>query len=276
MNIEILDAPSAILGEGIFFDKSSSTIFWVDIIGNKIFQFSIHKQELIEIFDVPLNPSSIIDTKNNSIIFTNNKGIAKLDLSDGNIEQLSKLPHDSSLYRSNDGVKLSDGNYIFGTMGFQPDDKVGIIYKGKNATSLEPIELGIHIPNTFIELKDELLISDSYKQLIYSVPKDLKTKPRIWANFSNESFTPDGGIITKNKRIFIAMWGGSRILEMSIDGEILQSIALPVLQPTNCVLANDNYLYITSAKEGLNGIQLANSPLSGKTFRVYLGINNEN
>lgn len=275
MNIEILDTPDAILGEGIFFEKSSSTLFWVDIVGNKIFKFSTHTQELIEIFDVPLNPSSIIDTQNNSLIFTNNKGIAKLDLSNGNIKQLSKLPHDSSLYRSNDGVKLSDGNYIFGTMGFQPCDKVGIIYKGKNTTSLEPIELGIHIPNTFLELKDELLISDSYKQLIYSISKNLKTKPRVWANFSNESFTPDGGTITKDHRIFIAMWGGSRILELSVEGEIMQSIALPVLQPTNCVIADDNHLYITSAKEGLNDTQLAKYPLSGKTLRVYLGGNNE-
>jgi sugar lactone lactonase YvrE len=276
MNIEILDAPAAILGEGMLFDKSSATLFWVDIIGNKIFQFSTHKQELTEIFDVPLNPSSILDIDNNKIIFTNNEGVASLDLSDGKIKQLSKLPHDSSLYRSNDGVKLSDGNYIFGTMGFQPADKVGIIYKGKNAKSLETIELGIHIPNTFLELKDELLISDSYKQLIYSVSKNLKTKPRVWANFSNEFFTPDGGTITKDHRIFIAMWGGSRILELSVKGKIVQSIALPVLQPTNCIIADDNNLYITSAKEGLNVTQLANFPLSGKTFRVYLGNNNEN
>jgi sugar lactone lactonase YvrE len=276
MNIETLDTPEAILGEGIFFDESSFTLFWVDIIGNKIFQFSTHKQELIEIFDVPLNPSSILDVESNKVIFTNNKGVASLDLGDRKIKQLSKLPHDSCMYRSNDGVKLSDGSYIFGTMGFKPDDKVGNIYKGKSVTSLEPVQLGIHIPNTFIELKDELLISDSYKQLIYSISKDLQTKPRVWANFSNESFTPDGGIITKDQRIFITMWGGSRILELSNAGEIIQSIALPVLQPTNCVIANDNYIYITSAKEGLNDFQLANFPLSGKTFRFYLGNNNEN
>lgn len=275
MNIEILDAPATILGEGIFFDKYSATLFWVDIIGNKIFQFSTYKQELTEIFDVPLNPSSILEKEVNKLIFTNNKGIAKLDLNNGKIEQIITVLHDSSLYRSNDGIKLSDGDYIFGTMGFQPDDNVGMIYKGKNAYNLEPTQVGIHIPNTFIELNDELLISDSYKQLIYSFSKDLNSKPKVWANFSNEVFTPDGGTITKDERIFIAMWGGSRVLELSLEGEILCSIGLPVLQPTNCILADDNCLYITSAKEGLNDTQLAEFPLSGKTFRVHLGNNNE-
>ena len=275
MEIDVLDTPSAILGEGIFFEQQSGNLYWVDIIDNKIFQYSTAEKKLIAVFDVALNPSCILELEGNRLIYTNSKGIASLDLFDGKAEQKSIIKHDNQIYRSNDGVKLDSGGYIFGTMGFQPYNTQGKIYKTTSRYELETVELGIHIPNTFIELESKILISDSYKQVTYSYPKNLVGKPSIWADFSKETFTPDGGILTPNGRIFIAMWGGAKVLEMSLKGEVIRSIDLPALQPTNCLLAQDNWLYVTTAKEGLNEEQLANYPLSGNTFRINLGCINE-
>lgn len=271
MKIEVLNTPSAILGEGIFFDKSSAKIYWVDIIGNKIFQYSSLEQKLVYTFDVPLNPSCILDIEGINLQYTNSKGVACLDLRNGKITQLSNIAHDNELYRSNDGIKLSDGSYIFGTMGFSPNKTVGNIYKALNLYEIDAFSLDIHIPNTFIELDNEILISDSFKQITYSYSKNLTAPPKIWADFSSENFTPDGGTIDSLGRIFIAMWGGAKVLEMTVKGKVVRSINLPALQPTNCILTEDNLLYITSAKEGLNDVQLAKYPLSGRTFRIDLG-----
>lgn len=276
MQIETLDTPSSILGEGLFFDESSGYLYWVDILGNKIYQFSINDKKLENSFDIPLSPSSILDLNNNRLKYTNKLGVAQLNLTNGRIEQLIDISHDTQLFRSNDGVKLKDGTFVFGTMGYQPDKKFGIIYKTNKVNSIDVFELGIHIPNTFIELEDEILISDSYKKITYSYPKDLNNKPKIWADFSKESFTPDGGVLTEDGRIFIAMWGGAKIIELSIDGKIVQNINLPVLQPTNCIFASDNWLYVTSAKEGLTENQLAEYPLSGKTIKIHLGSSSGN
>lgn len=271
MQIETLDAPSSILGEGLFLDVSTGSLFWVDILGNKIYQYSINSKKLVRLFDIPLNPSSILDLTNNRLKYTNKLGVAQLNLTNGRIEQLVDILHDVKLFRSNDGVKLKDGNFIFGTMAYQPDKLPGIIYKTNTKKSISAFDLEINIPNTFIELEDEILISDSYKKITYSYPKDLNNKPRIWADFSKEQFTPDGGELTEDNRIFIAMWGGAKIAELSIDGEIIQYINLPVLNPTNCTLASDNWLYVTSAKQGLTDHQLAEYPLSGKTIKIDLG-----
>lgn len=271
MKIDVLDTPSAILGEGIFFDNPSGNLYWVDIIGNKIFQYSTFLQELVNVFDVPLHPSCILDLEGNKLKYTNSKGVASLDLKEGEVEQLSTIAHDNQLFRSNDGIKLSDGSYIFGTMGFQASNKVGKIYKGKSISDLDSFGFGIHIPNTFIELESEILISDSYKKLTYSYPKSLTGHPRVWADFSTEAFTPDGGTLINNDRVFIAMWGGAKVMEMTLKGKPVRSIHLPALQPTNCICTDDDVLYITTAKEGLDEMQLANYPLSGRTFKVDLG-----
>ncbi|MGR5350240.1 SMP-30/gluconolactonase/LRE family protein [Vibrio mediterranei] len=271
MTIDVLDTPSAILGEGIFFDDHSRNLYWVDIVGNQIFQYSTFKQELTAVFDVPLNPSCIFDLEDNKLIYTNNKGVARLDLGDGQIEQLSNIAHDNRYFRTNDGTKLSDGGYIFGTMGFQPDNKSGNIYKTDSQGSTDIFYLGIHIPNTFIELDNEILISDSLKKVTYSYSKNLTAAPAVWADFSNEAFTPDGGTLINNSKVYIAMWGGAKVMEMTLKGEVVRSINLPALQPTNCIFTDDNLLYITTAKEGLDETQLANYPLSGRTFRVDLG-----
>ena len=274
MIIEVLDTPSAILGEGIFFDKFSCDLFWVDISSNKIFQYSTVHKKLSKLFSVPFNPSCILDLKNNNLIYTNSKGVASLELISGNITQLSTIPHNSLIYRCNDGTKLTDNTYIFGTMAFKPETNVGKIYKLNNMNVLEKVDLGISIPNTFIELEDEILISDSLKQITYSYPKNLDSKPKIWADFSKEIFTPDGGLLENNK-IFIAMWGGAKITVMSTNGDFLNDIELPALQPTNCICADDNLLYVTTAREGLDDEQLAKYPLSGKTFKVILDSTNE-
>ncbi len=276
MQIETLDTPSSILGEGLFIDEISGYLYWVDILGNKIYQFSINSKKLENSFDIPSSPSSILDLKNNRLTYTNKLGVAQLNLTNGRIEQLIDISHDTQLFRSNDGVKLKDGSFVFGTMAYQPDKKFGIIYKTNKGNSIDEFELGIHIPNTFIELEDEILISDSYKKITYSYPKDLNNKPKIWADFSKELFTPDGGVLTEDGRIFIAMWGGAKIIELSIDGKFVQNINLPVLQPTNCVFSSDNCLYVTSAKEGLTENQLAEYPLSGKTIKIHLGSSSGN
>lgn len=176
---------------------------------------------------------------------------------------------------------MSNGNLIFGTMSFEPEKAVGKIYTWNNHNNvMKSHELGIHIPNTFIFSEDCVYLSDSLLQRTYILQlKDLNFLSRddltLWKDFSDCTYTPDGGFISKRGYLHIALWDGCAIAVFDKDGNLMHEIVLPVLKPTNCVLLNNRWLYVTSAKEGMTKEQLLKYPLSGRTLQVDLGVDYE-
>ena len=127
---------------------------------------------------------------------------------------------------------------------------------------------------------DRLYLSDSLLRHTYILQlKDLNflssNDLTLWKDFSDCDYTPDGGFISKRGYLHIALWDGSAIGVFDMDGNLMHEIVLPVLKPTNCVLFDNRWLYVTSAKEGMTKEQLLKYPLSGKTLQVDLGVDYE-
>jgi sugar lactone lactonase YvrE len=62
---------------------------------------------------------------------------------------------------------------------------------------------------------------------------------------------PDGLCVDEDDSLWVAVWNGSRIEHRSPDGELLQSIPMPVRRPTSCAAVPGRGLAITSAQYGL-------------------------
>lgn len=257
------------LGEGLFTIREENEIFWLDINTKELF-YSYADGNFADIKRLTLEqtPSCIFDKDGDELLLLDAEGIKVLNLQTSKLQSIEKIPHNTELFRGNDGVKLADGTLLFGSMARNPSENSGKIYHYKNS-ELVTIDL-IGIPNTFIELEDSVLISDSLTQKIYKYNKETYSKT-MWADFSQTTMTPDGGALSDDGYIYVCFWGGACILKLDQIGSIISKFEIPALQPTNCKFISSNELIVTTATEGMTKEQICQYPKSGMTLKVTVG-----
>jgi sugar lactone lactonase YvrE len=265
------------LGEGIFLDKIQNSLFWVDINQSILFSYvngQVNKYQVVE------NVSAVLFVEGDQVYLTNRSGIITYHLVSGEINQISKTPaqYSSKEYRANDGIRLSSGVYMYGVMRENPIQNDGALILSRNGVC-KVVCKGISIPNTFIRIPNtnSLLITDSFVGVVYKIDfdnlwKTVKGKEK-WLDLSHKGATPDGGCISSDGRVFIAIWDGFKILELDLNGKLIQEFKLPVPRPTNCTLdTSENQLFVTSAYEGLTEHDRQKYPLSGSIVTVDISV----
>jgi sugar lactone lactonase YvrE len=264
------------LGEGIYFSNSHNKIYWVDINKKKIFESNFTD---IKVHATDNIVSAIISDKDDYLTVVSSEGVCDFNLLSNKFKVVSKIPEQyrSDNYRTNDAVKIEEDIFFYGIMDKRARIPGAIIASINNNIII--LDDSIFIPNTFIRLpdrkKNELLISDSYYKKIfkYKFNNDWSAidDKAIWHDFSDKNYTPDGGCISTSGRIFIAIWDGFKVLELDIDGNIIDHIELSIPRPTSCVLnPNQDTLFITSAQEGLSYEDLLKYPLSGTMIEEHI------
>ena len=192
-------------------------------------------------------PSAILKLTDSFAYILDDIGVLKLILKNGLAERIKIFQEYSNNkeLRANDGVMVGN-NIYWGTMNHQPSHKTGSIFSLVNEELKEIDKVGI--PNTFIPLKDKILISDSYEQKTYIYDIKMETKS-IWHDFSNTNMVPDGGCMGLNQHIYICLWGAGAIGEFTLSGEIIKVHNMSCKNPTNCIFTSDNKLLVTSANQ---------------------------
>jgi len=265
-----------ILGEGLFVDVQDNQVFWTDINGSSVYRKSLDADRF-DSYHVEGFPSAIFSVDGTELLLCSRDGVVSLDLESG--EQIVRSENPDTVpgtgFRANDGVALDGDLVIYGTMGFAPEERAGGIYLYDGETT-RSLNAPMGIPNGFVRLDEStILIADSLARTVnmYKFDKtDLKLQfVSCWHDFSSNCFTPDGGCTDYNGRVYFALWDGSGVAVLNFSGDLLEIIGLPVSRPTNCKLAGDNRLLVTSAREGLSGEQLRRAPLSGSVLEVQLG-----
>ena len=260
------------LGEGIYIDKRSGNIYWVDIFNNTLF---VARSLTVDSYKVDKQVTTVLYANNDLVYLTSSDGIVLFNTTTSSLSLIDKIPDffSSENYRSNDAVMISDGIYIYGVMD-KNLNTTGAIVVSKNKQSYV-VDDDIFIPNTFINIPgtNDLLISDSmqYKVFKFQFSKDWEVvvNKSTWLDLSEEKLTPDGGCISSDGRIFIAIWDGFKVIELDINGNIVDEFKVPIPRPTNCALdAKEDKLFVTSAYEGLSSNKRKQHPLSGSVIEV--------
>tara|TARA_Y100001958_G_C21219065_1_gene544422 strand:- start:764 stop:1591 length:828 start_codon:yes stop_codon:yes gene_type:complete len=252
------------LGEGLYVNDSFA--IWVDITNNHIF---FYDKKRLRKYLLKSKPSVVYFANKDYVLLGSDKGLVRFYFEDKREIVVSQkgLEHDKKTYRSNDGGVFNNFIYLSFMHRDQPESYPGLIYKLEDDTFFLQ-EKSVFIPNTFIDLKDFFLISDSFKNTIWSFEhndvSNLVNK-RLWAKFDNK-ISPDGGCKIEES-IFVSLWDDASIAVLDRNGKITSKISLPVLRPTNCKFNKEHsQLWITSAKEGLDKNQIDLYPNSGDTF----------
>jgi sugar lactone lactonase YvrE len=265
------------LGEGVYWDSENSSLFWVDI--NRSILFFCSNGHIFE-YQISENISAVLSVKSGIVCLSNRSGLINYDLASNSITQISRTPliYATKKYRANDGVKLGDGLYIYGVMRNEPLKNDGALIVSKAGIS-KVLCKDISIPNTFIKIPNShsLLITDSFDGVVYKITFNEAWSSIIskikWFDLSHTGTTPDGGCISSNGRIFISIWDGFKVLELDLNGKLIQEFKLPIPRPTNCTLNTlENQLFVSSAYEGLTEHDRQKYPLSGSIVTVDVGV----
>ncbi|WP_234401222.1 SMP-30/gluconolactonase/LRE family protein [Pseudoalteromonas sp. T1lg23B] len=275
MHFKVVAETQNQLGEGIYYDSTTQKIFWLDILQSRLYVLhSPFNEKNLDVHQLENYPSVILNVNWPQLVYLNSRGLFSYDCNSKCTANMTTIEHTASIeMRMNDGVQLIDGRYFFGSMGLNGEENAGKLYLVSDEKVFSS-EYSNSIPNTFIELDEHVLVSDSKAGIIYKHDKDdLLGRREVWKKFDEEGKVPDGGCRLRD-RVFISIWGGGCIKEYDIQGNEIMEYQLPVLQPTNCIAVNDS-LFVTSARGGLSDEQLVNYPMSGSLIEICLGDRDE-
>jgi sugar lactone lactonase YvrE len=145
-----------------------------------------------------------------------------------------------------------------------------------------PLDHEITIPNgtTWNAAGDIMFYTDSPLKTIYKLDYDMTTgavsnrRPYFTMPEDNrygEDAVPDGHVLDEEGYMWTALHGGSHVLRISPDGEVVAEIKMPTQQPT-CPAFCGEELVITSAggTSGPDGKGI--DEFAGSVFKIYVGI----
>ncbi len=116
---------------------------------------------------------------------------------------------------------------------------------------------------------------DTLERIIYAFDLndgDLSNR-RVFARIEKPGAYPDGPAIDAEGCVWIGLFGGWGVQRFSPQGELLQTIEMPVANCTKVAFGGNDLrtMYITTAWKGLSKEQLATQPLAGGLFATRVG-----
>jgi xylono-1,5-lactonase len=133
---------------------------------------------------------------------------------------------------------------------------------------------GLGVPNGMKLSADgrTLFVIDTLERtlLAYPVKDGALGEPVIVSDFLGLTGKPDGMTLGPDGTFWVAMWGGSCIVQLATDGAFLRQIAVPAPHVSSVCCAGNNRLLVTSSRMRLSPQALQEFPASGGLFEVLL------
>lgn len=276
LQFDLFSDYSCELGEGPFWDSKRSRLHWVDIIGKKIISQNLDGSN-IHALEVDGNPGCVVLSDDGTMVAGVDNQISSLD-GGGNLLRVLADTNEGSGLRFNDGKCDPSGRFWVGSMDRKEKNKLGSLYSWNSIEGLVNREQGVTVSNGMGWSPDNSLFYyiDSPTREVSVYDFDLSTgsinNKRRFISFSEEDGFPDGMTIDNEGRLWIAFWGGSKIMCVNPDSKAIEEVvSFPVSKITSCAFGGEkmDQLFITSAKVQVNE---KDEPMAGKTFVVSLGV----
>lgn len=264
-----------VLGEGPIWDSRTNCLFWVDILGNKIYRYELLTKNISSI-EVQSYPSTICLSNRSSLIITALDCIIEIQIKAFDSEEMQSeiiynKPHaflgfnekDGLTRRFNDGKVDANGRLWLGTMAILQEKGAGQAGLYSLDLSNEGSELKCQIDRRTIS--NGLCWTDDNKTFYYidtptlsvvkydfDVHNGTISNKKVCIATSEADGYPDGMTIDEEGMLWVAFWQGSKIVRYDpASGSPLLTVNLPVKNVTCATFGGENLktLYITTAKD---------------------------
>jgi len=267
----------AILGEGPLHDPRNERLYWVDIKGEKLFAMSL-RDDKKQTWSVPGNISALGLHSDGGLVAVGRLGFCHITF-DENEMPLIKYLNDPENHiektRFNDGAVDPYGYFWAGTMDdAEVDSEAGNWWRYAPSGQVEKMASGFHVTNgpVFDAERKIAYLTDSARQIIYRADylnASSFGELAVFKQFGRSEGYPDGMAIDREGTLWVAFWDGSCLRRISTDGEVIETVKVPVKRPTCPVIIGDK-IYVTSASIGLEGKK---NVLAGSLFEIALRSN---
>ncbi|MEU7866414.1 SMP-30/gluconolactonase/LRE family protein [Dactylosporangium sp. NPDC049140] len=264
---EVAVAGRARVGEGPVWDALSGRLHWVDIPAGHI-HTSDPTTRQTSTLTLPTQVGAAVPRRRGGFVAAVAEGFASVEA--GMTVRCAILPERE---RMNDAKCDRHGRLWAGstTMDFQPGR--GALHVLMPDWTTRVVLEGLTLPNGFDWSPDgrTFYLADTMAGEISAFDADLERatigRRRTFARFPQDTGMPDGLTVDATGCLWVAMWGGDRVVRLSPDADLLGELPMPVHQPSSCAFGGPalDVLYITSAREGLD---LADDDPAGSVFAV--------
>lgn len=244
------------LGETPVWCARSQSLLWVDILAQRLLRYWPGENARTQIHAMPPFTSAVLlTTQEETFLTVSQSGIGLYDYAHSHFTPLCDYPADAIGTRPNEAAIAPDGALWFSTMDPAAEKAIGSWYRFASGDNAPQRLLGNQlVPNTLQWHGDKIWFADSLLHRFYCAQMSRSEIFELTAH--SVDGIPDGSALTATGQLINARWGQSRLVRYQLcetNLEELDSLALPVMQPSSCTFGGPdlNELYITSARDGL-------------------------
>jgi sugar lactone lactonase YvrE len=272
----VLDA-RAELAEGPCWLADRERLLWVDITAGRVHLLdpATGHDRFVEVGQAV---GAVVPATDGRVIVATRDGFAMLDLDGGGLEPIADVERDMPGNRMNDGKCDRAGRLWAGTMALDLRPGAGSLYRLDAGRRVERMVADVTISNGLGWSPDDRLMYyiDTPEHRVDVLDFDLATgaiaNRRPFAAIDGPG-APDGMAVDTDGGLWVAVWGGSRVLHLLPDGTPAGELVLPASQVSSCCFGGADLrdLYITTAWQGLSPERRAAEPLAGGLFHCRPG-----
>lgn len=241
------------LGEGPLWDHRKGRLAWVDILAGLV-HFTDPESGVTTTVPVGTDVGAVVLHGESGYLLAVRQGFATLE--EGRFEIVNEVL-DVGRQRMNDGALDPVGRFVAGSI---TDDRsaTGALYVRELPGEVRTLFGGVTVSNglAWSATGDRLFYVDSPLQGIDVMDYDVETgtvsNRRRWVSVPDSAGIPDGLAIDSEGCLWLALFGGSKVLRYSPEGELIGEVRLPVSRVTSCAFGGPGLdrLFVTTAAVG--------------------------
>ncbi len=276
MESELVVRTRAEVGEGPIWDPGTDSLIWVDITGSAVHRFDPATGRN-DRKDVGIDVGAVAVRASGGLVLAAADGFRALG-EDGSQTVLAEVEADDPGMRMNDGKCDRQGRFWAGTMAYDEAGPAGLgtLYRLDPDLSVRPMVDGVSISNGIDWSPDDRLMyfidSLTRRVDVFDFDRDdgAISNRRTLIEVDSSLGFPDGMTVDANGDLWVAVWGGSRVVHYAPDGSERGMVRFPVSQTSSCAFggADRRDLYVTSAARGISE---ESEPEAGSLFRARPG-----
>jgi len=262
------------LGEGPIWVERDAKLYWVDIPEGAVHWCDADGGDHGHV-SLGQDVGTVVPRDEGGLAVALRHGFAFCDPAEGTLDMLVDPESDRPENRFNDGKCDPQGRFWAGTMGEGKAKQAGALYRLDLDGSVQRMIDGVSISNGLCWDRERKLFyfidTPTFQVACYDYDPDSGAiaNRRVVVEVPRDHGGPDGMVIDRDGRLWIAHWGGWHVRCWDpADGRCVHEIPVPAANVTACAFGGPELdrLYITTARRGQDVEALREQPHAGGLF----------